>query len=97
MMLGLIITCVILTVALIGLIILVRGMLNHHREEVEGSKPRQLSGREIEKIRRGLLDIGSQDLNFNMALSLVKTAQDMNIGVYVDEDPYIPADPYQNE
>ncbi len=71
--------------------IIIRGFLNS--EKSEGGH-RCLSGREIELIRRKLSTVGMQAIVIDDVFNLIKTIRDTHIGLYVDSDPYFPADPY---
>lgn len=55
-----------------------------------------LTGREIETIRRKLSTIGMQAITIGDVFSLIMTIRETHLGNYVDDDPYIPADPYED-
>ena len=66
------------------------------RENSVSSEQRHLTGREIEEIRRQLATVGLQSIDVNDVLNIIMTIRDTHLGTYVDEDPYTPADPYDD-
>ena len=85
---------VVLVVATIVLSIILRGALRFE-DDFEGEIS-PLTGREIEVIRRKLVSVGVRGITTNEAFSLVKTLRDIQLGMYVDSDPWVPADPYED-
>ncbi len=73
--------------------IIIRGFLR--TEDSEGTH-NHLTGREIEEIRRKLSTIGLQAITVDEVFNLIMTIRDTHLGTYVDNDPYIPADPYDD-
>lgn len=58
---------------------------------------KHLTGREIEEIRRKLSLVGGLNaIAKDDVYNLIMTVRDTHLGTYVDEDPYIPADPYED-
>jgi hypothetical protein len=57
---------------------------------------RHLTGREIEELRRKVSLAGMTAVSTETVFSLIMTIKDTHLGTYVDEDPYIPADPYED-
>lgn len=55
-----------------------------------------LTGREIESIRRRLASVGMSGVSLAEIFSLIRTLRDIQLGIYKDEDPYVPADPYED-
>jgi hypothetical protein len=81
---------------ILGLVVcvgIIRGFL---RTEKPNGNIRPLTGREIEVLRRRLSAIGIQAITATDVFCLVKTIRDTNLGVWIDSDPYYPADPYED-
>ena len=73
--------------------IIIRGFL---RTEKSINTNKHLTGREIEEVRRKLSTVGLNGISKWDILNLIKTIRDTHLGTYVDEDPYVPADPYED-
>lgn len=95
LMIVLMVSVGILILAVFILSVILRGAL---RVEDDRSKSgiKALTGREIEFVRRKLVNIGLRGITLSEAFSLVKTLRDIQLGLYTDEDPWIPADPYED-
>lgn len=76
------------------LITVLRGALRVDQEDRDQIEIKPLTGRDIEVIRRKLVNVGLGGVSLNEVLNLVKTIRDIQLGVYEDKDPYLPADPY---
>lgn len=72
---------------------IIRGFL---RQKQSSGEHRHLTGREIEEIRRKLSTVGMQDISIDDVFNLIMTIRDTHLGTYVDDDPYVPADPYDD-
>ena len=73
--------------------IMLRGSL---KVETPTGEIKNLTGREVEIIRRKLSTIGIQTITIDDVFNLIKTIRDTHLGIYVDDDPYVPADPYED-
>ena len=71
----------------------IRGCLRVNKSSTE---QKCLTGREIEEMRRKLASVGLQSITIGDVFNLIKTIRDTNLGKYTDQDPYIPADPYED-
>ncbi len=85
---------VILLAALFVAIFIIRGFLRQERGSAKDIRP--LTGKEIEVIRRRLTLIGMNGLTPNDVYCLIKTIRDTNLGLWIDNDPYFPNDPYED-
>lgn len=83
---------VILFTLVILSVIVLRGVFKTEKETNRKSKP--LTGREVEEIRRKLLLTGLNGITKSEVFDLIRTIRDIQLGIYKDTDPYIPADPY---
>ena len=72
---------------------IIKGFVKHSDSPRKHS---HLTGREVEEIRRKLSSIGIQAITVDDVFNLIMTIRDTHLGTYVDEDPYIPADPYDD-
>jgi len=72
---------------------IIRGFM---RTERSSGGHRHLTGREIEEIRRKLSTVGLAAVSEDDVSNLIMTIRDTHLGTYVDNDPYIPADPYDD-
>lgn len=72
---------------------IIRGFMRAERS-TEGQ--RHLTGREVEVIRRKLATVGMSAITAVDVYNLIMTIRDTHLGTYVDEDPYVPADPYED-
>lgn len=72
---------------------IIRGFL---RSEKSKGVHKCLTGREIEQIRRKLSVVGFNSVTPDDVYGLIKTIRDTHLGIYVDDDPYIPEDPYSD-
>ncbi len=72
---------------------IIRGFL---RGEKSSGKHEALTGREVELLRRKLASVGLRAITHDDVYNLIKTIRDTHLGKYVDKDPYIPADPYED-
>lgn len=89
----LIILCSILLVLLSMSLIIIRGFIKQDKSD---GKHKQLTGKEIEFIRRKLASVGLQAITKDDVYNLIKTLRDSSLGLYKDDDPYFPADPYED-
>lgn len=88
---------IIIILILISLLIICFGIIRGFlRTEQKTGEIKDLSGKEIEFIRRKLVSIGIQSVSKNEVFSLIKTIRDTNLGTWMDNDPYFPADPYED-
>jgi len=85
---------VLLIAALVVCVGIIRGFLRVEKPIATGVRP--LTGYEIEVVRRRLLSIGMQAITPLDVFCLIKTIRDTNLGIWVDQDPYSPADPYED-
>ena len=95
-----ILTALIVYSALVSLLSVVlafilRGMLIS-AEEDSSVVATDLSGREVEKIKRRLTTVGVRDISYGDIANLVKTINSIQLGTYEDTDVYIPADSYDD-
>ena len=72
---------------------IIKGFMSHSKAP---RQHRHLTGREIEEIRRKLSSVGMQAITIDDVFNLIMTIRDTHLGTYVDGDPYIPADPYED-
>jgi len=72
---------------------IIRGVL---KVEPELGEEKYLTGREIEEIRRKVVAVGKQTITVGEILNIIRTIRDTHLGTYIDEDPYFPADPYDD-
>lgn len=86
----------ILMIATFILAMIVRGALNADRQERNKMNIRRMTGREIETMRRRLVAVGNPALNLSDTFSLILTIREIQLGTYTDDDPWIPADPYED-
>lgn len=75
--------------------IMLRGAIRMHNDDLASHKIAQLSGREIEIIRRKAISSGMSSITLHDVLNLVTTLNTIQLGNYEDKDPYVPADPYE--
>lgn len=76
------------------LFITVRGALKNTTNILENYSRTKLTGVLVEEIRRKLWLWGKNGVSEYDILDLIYTIRDIQLGIYVDEDPYIPSDPY---
>ena len=94
MMIALIITVSLLTILSIVMLIMVLGCLREERDPTEG-RIRDITGREIEVIRYRATNIGKVAISKTDILNVIRTIRSIQLGVYKDNDPYVPNDPYE--
>jgi hypothetical protein len=85
---ALFILCVVLSVMLRG------ALINNDAENL--SSIQTLTGKEIESFRRKLVMIPSRTLSREECFSLILTIREIQLGRYVDKDPWIPPDIYSD-
>jgi len=83
-------------IAIIIAIVIIIGFLKENYESNSSYKKTSLTGRDIEYMRRRLKAVGKVAVNTHDIFDLIYVIRDIQLGVYKDEDPYIPADPYEN-
>lgn len=74
--------------------IMLRGAIRMHGDDLASYKVTQLSGREIEVLRRQAINTGMSSIRLHDVLDLITTLNMIQLGNYEDKDPYVPADPY---
>ncbi|MBU1082738.1 MAG: hypothetical protein KKB59_19790 [Spirochaetes bacterium] len=72
---------------------IIRGAIQES-ESPPTSKLRVLTGIETEELRRRAILIGKNAITTEEILNLIKTINLMKIGLYRDNDAYVPADIY---
>jgi hypothetical protein len=72
---------------------IIRGFL---RSEKSKGIHKCLTGREVEQVRRKLSVVGFNAVTPDDVYGLIKTIRDTHLGTYVDDDPYVPDDPYDD-
>jgi hypothetical protein len=85
---------VISTIANIFLGFAVRGAIRDRKVIIENYTRTKLTGVLIEEIRRKLWLYGKNAITEYDILDLIYTIRDIQLGIYSDEDPYVPSDPY---
>ena len=86
--------CIILVTFSILSAIILRGVFKTEKDTNRKSKP--LTGREVEEIRRKLLLTSLNGITKSEVFDLIRTIRDIQLGIYKDTDPYMPADPYSD-
>lgn len=78
---------------LLGLML--RGAIRMHSDDLANYKVRHLTGREIEIMRRKVLQSGISSVSLQDVMGLITTLNMIQLGNYEDTDPFSPADPYE--
>lgn len=94
MLIALLVLCVLSLILNFAMFVVLRGALRVDQEERDQIEIKPLTGRDIEVIRRKLVNVGLGGVSLNEVLNLVKTIRDIQLGLYEDKDPYLPADPF---
>lgn len=78
--------------------VMIRGMLATEEESRAQASAgiRVLTGKDIETIRRRLAAVGNRALKLSDAFSLILTIRRIQLGQYTDEEPWIPANAYED-
>ena len=76
------------------LVFTLRGAMR--KEPINDDSIRELSGKEIETLRRKFVRIGVNGLTNEEIFSLFQTIRSVQLGIYVDSDPWLPANPYED-
>lgn len=77
------------------LAIMLRGAIRMHSDDLKNYKVCHLTGREIEIMRRQVLQSGVSSISLQDVMSLITTLNMIQLGNYEDKDPFSPADPYE--
>ena len=81
-------------IIVVGQAIVIRGAIR--QENIIGQVLKFLTGREIEEMKRRVVQIGLNGTSKYEVLCLINTMNGVQLGVYKDEDVWIPEDPYED-
>lgn len=94
MILGLSFVCCILIIVVIALCFMLRGATLSKSEDIESYVITRLTGVDIEKIRRDIINVGMNALTTHDVLNLIYVVRSIQLGTYTDENPYVSQHPY---
>jgi hypothetical protein len=85
-------------IALVFVVILLRGAIVQQQIELSSYKRKDLSGREIETMRRLIVAKGPSAITVHDVLNLIYTIRSIQLGDYSDIDPFVfsSEDPYDS-
>lgn len=86
--------CALLLITLVIAVIIIRGTIISKSADLNEYTIVSLTGRDIERIRQKLVYIGPQAVSSYDILNLIYVIRSIQLGTYSDENPYIPANPY---